>query len=146
MPAQEGPNWGTLVPRFLLGLVFLHAGGMKLFGLFGAPPGMIDKLTEMITGWGWPAPTLLAYAAAITEFFGGACVLIGLFTRFWALGLAATMAVAAIKVHWAEGFGGWGYNVVLGILALSLVVQGGGAFSLDRMILRPAPPAPKKPA
>jgi len=133
-------NWGPLVPRFVLGVVFVFHGGEKLFGLFGAEPGLLGKLTEGIAAWGWPMPGAMARAAAATEFFGGACVLLGLLTRFWGLGLAVVMAVAAWKAHGANGFslgkGGWEYCFVLGTLALSLAVQGGGAFSLDEMFFK----------
>jgi putative oxidoreductase len=139
MARETGTNWGTLVPRFLLATVFVYHGGQKLFGLFGAPPGMLEKMTEGIASWGWPMPGVLARAAAATEFFGGACLALGLLTRFWALGLAVVMGVAAWKVHMAKGFGlpdGFEYCFVLGILALSLVVQGGGALSMDTLFFK----------
>lgn len=141
-------NWGTLIPRFLLGTVFLYHGGDLLFGLFGGQG--IARVEGMVREWGWPAPGFLARAAAATEFFGGACVALGLLTRFWAAGLAAVMAVGVVKVHGANGFSyganGWEYGFVLGILALSLVVQGGGAFSLDTMFFQERKqPKPEKP-
>ena len=139
MAKEIGANWGTLIPRFLLATVFVFHGGQKLFGLFGAEPGQIEKLAAGIESWGWPMPGVMARAAAATEFFGGACLALGLLTGFWALGLAAVMAVAVWKVHGPNGFsgqGGWEYNFVLGILALSLVVQGGGAWSMDTMFFK----------
>jgi putative oxidoreductase len=142
-------NWGTLIPRFLLGLVFLYHGGDLLFGLFGGKG--IGPVEELVRTWGWPAPGAVARAAAATEFFGGACVALGLLTRFWAAALATVMFVGIWKVRFANGFsyvnGGWEYNFVLGILALSLVVQGGGAFSLDTMFFqgRKKPKEPPKP-
>ncbi len=133
-----GANWGTLIPRFLLGTVFLYHGGQLLFGLFGGP-GVAGLETE-VGKWGWPAPGVLARAAAATQLFGGACLALGLLTRFWALGIASVMAVAVWKVHLGHGFsagsGGWEYNFVLGVLALSLAVQGGGAFSMDTMFFK----------
>ncbi|NUN51305.1 MAG: DoxX family protein, partial [Planctomycetaceae bacterium] len=90
---------------------------------------------------------VLARAAAATEFFGGVCLALGLLTRFWAAGIAAVMAVAAWKVHLAGGFSlqhnGFEYTFVLGILALSLVVQGGGALSMDEMFFKGKKAAPK---
>ena len=140
MAAPVGANWGTLIPRFLLGIVFVYHGGQKLFGLFGAEPEETRRMAETIAGWGWPAATVLGYGVGVTEFFGGACLLAGLFTRFWALGIAVVMLVGAWKVHLPHGFsvakGGWEYPFVLAVLALSLVVQGGGAFSLDETFFR----------
>lgn len=136
-------NWGPLVPRFLLAVVFVFHGGQKLFGLFGGE-GM-GGLEKTVASWGWPAPGVLARAAAATEFFGGLCLALGLLTRFWGLALSAVMAVAAWKVHLRHGFGlpgGWEYTFVLGVLALSLAVQGGGAFSMDEMFFRGKAKAP----
>lgn len=148
MARPGGANWGTLVPRFLLCLVFVYHGGQKLFGLWGGE-GMLDQLTTGIEKWGWPAPKVLARAAAATEFFGGLCVGIGLLTRFWGLGLAVVMGVAVFKAHWAGGFGlqngGFEYAFVLGVLALSLAVQGGGAFSMDEMFFKSKKKADPKP-
>jgi len=149
MAKETGSNWGTLVPRFLLATVFVFHGGQKLFGLFGAEPGQADQMAKMIEGWAWPAPGVLARAAGATEFFGGACLALGLLTRFWAAGIASVMAVAVWKVHLANGFslgkGGFEYCFVLGILALSLVVQGGGALSMDTMFFKGKKKADKPP-
>jgi putative oxidoreductase len=147
MAKDTGANWGTLIPRFLLATVFVYHGGQKLFGLFGGEG--VEGLVKGIEAWGWPAPGVLARAAAATEFFGGVCLALGLMTRFWALGLFSVMVVAVWKVHGANGFslqkGGWEYCFVLGILALSLVVQGGGALSMDRMFFAGKKKAEKPP-
>ena len=49
---------------------------------------------------------------------------------------AFTMLVAIFSVHWSSGFflsnGGYEYGFVLLIASLSLLVSGGGRFSLDR--------------
>jgi putative oxidoreductase len=146
MAKEQGANWGTLIPRFVLAVVFVFHGGQKLFGLFGGDG--IAGLEAGIRAWGWPAPGVMARAAAATEFFGGLCLLAGLLTRFWAFALATVMAVAVWKVHGANGFSlgdkGWEYNFVLGMLCLSLVVTGGGAFSVDEMFFsrRKKPPVP----
>jgi putative oxidoreductase len=149
MAKETGANWGTLIPRFLLATVFVFHGGQTLFGLFGAEPGGMDGMAKMIEAWDWPAPSVLARAAAATEFFGGVCLALGLMTRFWAMGIVSVMAVAVWKVHGANGFsfqkGGWEYCFVLGILALSLAVQGGGALSMDRMFFQAKKKADKPP-
>jgi putative oxidoreductase len=147
MARSSGLNWGTLIPRFLLAVVFVFHGGQKLFGLFGGEG--IDGLAKGIEAWDWPMPLVLARAAAAAEFFGGICLALGLLTRFFALSLAVVMAVAVWKVHGGNGFslqgGGWEYNFVLGVLALSLVIQGGGALSMDEMFFK-GKRKPPKPA
>lgn len=149
MGKEAGANWGTLVPRFLLATVFAYHGGQKLFGLFGAEPGQIEQLAKGIADWGWPMPGVLARAVGATEFFGGLCLALGLLTRFWALALTCVMAVAVWKVHGPNGFslqhGGFEYCFVLGFLALSLVVQGGGAWAMDTMFFKGKKKADRPP-
>lgn len=70
--------------------------------LFGIALGLHDNATAadgssaILPGWmaAGSRPRYLAWLAALTEFFGGAFILIGFFTRFWALGLAGVMAMA----------------------------------------------------
>ena len=140
MASGGGANWNTVIPRAILGVVLGYHGGQMLFGLFGAPSGLVGKLAEQIQAWGWPVPTLLAYAFGGVQFFGGVALLLGILTRFWAFAAALVMAASAWKQHWSHGFdareGGWEYQFVLGVLALSLVVTGGGALSLDEMFFK----------
>jgi hypothetical protein len=44
------------------------------------------------------------FLASWTEFLGGICLLLGLATRLWAIPLAITMWVAAVSVHWDNGW------------------------------------------
>jgi putative oxidoreductase len=77
-------------------------------------------------------------ASALTEFLGGAMVLIGLYTRVAALLIACVMAVAIAGVHWKNGFflnnGGYEYALSLFGIALALVIVGGGNASIDERI------------
>src|SRR5262249_40048765 len=45
-----------------------------------------------------------AYAAMFLESVGGVCLIVGLFTRFFAAALAIEMLIAMFAVHWARGF------------------------------------------
>ena len=79
-------------------------------------PVMIAAGWEKITGDNWfeyadlPFPfSVLPYElswflASWTEFLGGICILLGLATRFWSIPLAITMIVAALTVHWDNGW------------------------------------------
>lgn len=92
-----------------------------------------------------PAP--LAVLALLTEFLGGAFLVVGLFTRWGALFLAVEMVVAALLVHLKSGFfmnwtnapnvgHGIEYNLALVGASLALVLAGGGRFSLDGVLAR----------
>lgn len=55
-------------------------------------------------GLGLPMPELMAWAATLTEAGGAVLLLIGLATRWIAIPLMVTMVVAAITVHWVNGW------------------------------------------
>lgn len=55
-------------------------------------------------GLGLPAPALMAGLATATEIIGGVWLLLGLATRWVALPLMFTMAVAAGTAHWDNGW------------------------------------------
>jgi putative oxidoreductase len=82
---------------------------------------------------------------ALVEFVGGACVVLGLLTRYWSAAIAIEMVVTTLRVKVprgvpfvARGGTGAGYELDLIYLAaaLTLVVLGSGAGSLDRTVLR----------
>jgi uncharacterized membrane protein YphA (DoxX/SURF4 family) len=55
-------------------------------------------------GLGLPFPDLLAFIAGWAEFLGGWLLLVGLLTRLVAIPLLVTMFIAAISVHWQNGW------------------------------------------
>lgn len=55
-------------------------------------------------GLGLPFPTLFAALAGGTEFFGAILLLLGLATRLVAIPMIITMLVAALTVHWQNGW------------------------------------------
>lgn len=79
-----------------------------------------------------------AYAAIFLETVGAVCIIIGLFTRFFAAALAIEMAVALLAVHLAKGFGvgagGYEYVLLIGIVLFVVAIRGGGPYSVDRAI------------
>jgi putative oxidoreductase len=78
--------------------------------------------------------------AGVLEFFGGALILIGLFTRPVAFLLSGMMAVAYFQAHAPGGF--WPLEnkgelaVLYCFLFLYIAAAGGGVWSLDRLIRR----------
>jgi len=86
---------GLLVLRLAgLYLAVGHGWG-KVVGLAAGQSGFIEGLGKM----GFPAPAVFAWAAALSEFAGGLCIALGLFTP-WAAGFAAfTMFVAGFVRH-----------------------------------------------
>jgi putative oxidoreductase len=93
----------------------------------------------MFTRIGLPVPELLAYAAIFLETFGAICIVVGLFTRFFAAALAIEMLIAMLVVHLPKGFGvgGGGYEFVLllGVMLFAVAIRGGGPYSVDQQMV-----------
>ena len=124
------PDSAPFFLRVALGTVFMAHGWAKMQGPLGTPEGF------NIDSWGWPYPVLWVWAVASIEFFGGLLVIVGLFTRFAAASIAGVMALAILKVKLNQGFvGGFELELTLLMIAFTLVIIGGGKFSVDYEIL-----------
>jgi putative oxidoreductase len=87
-------------------------------------------------------PTWTVYPVFLAELLGGAALLLGLRTRWVALGLVP-VTLGALKVHLGNGWmftaagGGWEYVAFLLVALGSLALSGGGAYSVDALLRRP---------
>lgn len=119
-----------LALRLSLALIFIYHGYPKLFTervqWYAAFPKM---------GFPW----YFALIAGVLEFFGGCLLLVGLFTRLTALFFALEMAVALWWVHMADGVlavRNYQFTLIMCVASFTLLVIGGGAASLDRVIFK----------
>lgn len=103
-------------------------------GLRKLPPS--ERFVANIDGWGFPAPELFAWAAALAEVVGGILLAAGLFTRLWALLIAITMIVAAFVAHGPDPFSDKESALLYLVVMLFFVARGGGRWSLDRWLSR----------
>jgi uncharacterized membrane protein YphA (DoxX/SURF4 family) len=87
---------GPLALRVYLAPIFILAGYNKL--------SHIDDLVPWFASLGLPAPEVMVWLAALTEFLGGIALLIGLAVRWFAAPLMVTMLVAATSAHWDNGW------------------------------------------
>lgn len=124
---------GLLFLRVGLGVMFMaFHGGPKLWG----GPEVWSRVGSAMGHLGiHVAPACWGLMAACAEFFGGLCLLLGLFTRPAAMFLAITMMVAT-TMHLAQGDGIQvaSHAIEDGIVFISLLVIGPGAYSLDRVL------------
>lgn len=126
----------ALILRVGLGLALIPHGAQKLFGWFGGYG--LEGTGQWMDSIGLQPGMLMAALAGSAEFFGGLALVLGLLTRPAAALTAFTMLVAIFSVHIGNGFfmsnNGYEYGFVLLVASLSLLVSGGGKFSLDRRI------------
>jgi putative oxidoreductase len=81
-----------------------------------------------------------AYVTMGLELVGGICLIVGLFTRFFAAALAIEMLIALFAVHFAKGYaagaGGYEYVLLIGAACFLIPIRGGGPYSIDRFLGR----------
>jgi len=120
--------------RFAAGALVIYHGYMKLFGGFAGPVAQ-----NVLAPLGFPAPLAWAYFLGVLEFFGGALLALGLFTRPLALAFAIQFAIITYW-HSANGYfftsprGGWEFPALMTVIYLAIFFRGGGRCSLDKSI------------
>ena len=132
-----------LILRITLAVVMFPHGAQKVLGWFG---GYGFKGTmKYFKDSGIPAVfALLAFAA---EFLGPFGLAVGLLTRVAAFGIACVMLVAIFTVHVPHGFfmnwsgnqkgEGFEYHLLVLGIAITLIIVGAGAWSLDGALAGP---------
>lgn len=140
----DAASAAPLVLRLALGTVFFAHGAQKLFGWWGGP-GFANTAKFFESQLGLAPGHLHAALAGGGEFFGGILIILGLLTRFAAAQAAAIMAVAIWTVHRSAFFApeGMEYPLTLLLIAVALVLTGGGALSVDARLAKPAPKSGK---
>lgn len=133
----------ALIARLTLGFVMFPHGAQKMLGWFGGS-GFTGTMS-FFTGT-MHIPALFAFLAILAEFAGSLGLIVGLFGRVAAFGIACNMVVAILIVHGANGFfmnwfgtqkgEGFEYHLLAIGLALIVMITGSGFFSMDRVLSR----------
>lgn len=111
--------------RVAAGVALVIHGAPKI----AAPFGNID----MVQSLGFYPGVLFSPLLAITEFFGGILVLIGLFTRPAALTTTFVLLVT-VWFHWitlGQGYSGAEKSILWAAILFFFAVRGGNAHSVD---------------
>jgi len=146
-PAGE---WVALLPiRLLMAYEFGRAGLMKLSGS--------NWFANVQDNFPFPfnvIPVEISwFLATWAEILGGLCLVLGLFTRFWAFSLIVLTIVAIAGVHWPDdwnslaelwkgysvsdkGFGNYRIPLLFLVMLVPLVFKGAGRLSLDYILDR----------
>jgi putative oxidoreductase len=130
---------GLFLLRTTVGLTLAAHGAQKLFGWFGGHG--LDAIGQGFERLGFRPGRRHAVMAGMVEFAGGMLLALGLLTPLGGALGASVMLVAALAVHRKNGFfvtgGGYEYNLVLGVAALTPAFTGPGSLSLDALLQNP---------
>jgi len=133
----------STVLRVVLGAVMFPHGAQKLLGWFGGY-GFSGTMGFLTGNVGLPTP--LAALVIVAEFFGSIALVLGLFSRAAAVGIISVMIGAVVTTHLPNGFfmnwtgqqagEGFEYHLLAIGMALAILIQGSGRYSLDRLLAR----------
>lgn len=131
-----------LLIRLALGVVIFPHGAQKVLGWFGGP-GYGATVTAF-SAMGFPLWAIILLM--VSEFGGSLFLVLGLYTRVWALAIGTAIAICLKMNHLQNGFfmnwagqqrgEGFEYHILVLGIALALVVRGGGMLSLDRVLAK----------
>ncbi|HVX50002.1 MAG TPA: DoxX family protein [Chitinophagaceae bacterium] len=129
------------VIRVMLGIVLFAHGAQKLLGWFGGYgyTGTMGFLTGAVH-----LPYIIGLLVIVIEFFGALFLIAGFATRFAAAAIIILFTGIVYTSHWQNGFFmNWGgdqkgegfeYHLLVMAIAIALLINGGGRFSVDKAI------------
>lgn len=129
---HAGLDVGLLVLRLGLAMVMGAHGLQKLFGLFDGPG--IGGFADALSGMGYTGQTtLLAWLTAIAETGGALLLAVGLFTPLGAAAiLGVTINIVFSKFQLGSGYFDAELDIVLALMALTLLFTGAGRVAIDK--------------
>jgi putative oxidoreductase len=128
--------------RVMVGLALVPHGLRMTFGFFpntGQPLRNLGMLADYLDRQGYRPGKVWALAISSTQLICGPLLALGLFTRLAAVPIVLFLLVTNIE-RWRVGKYFWNqlgleYTLMWTIAAFYFLVHGGGAYSLDSLIL-----------
>ena len=121
---------GFLALRLCVGILLIHHGYEKLDNIQNFADAFVRPLHL-------PFPIFLSYVASFSEIVGSWLVITGFLTRLGGLAIMGTISVAIYHAIMTSGFNIYLLEL-LGLYwgaAVCLVLNGGGMFAIDHLIL-----------
>ena len=131
-----------LILRIAVGIVFINHGYAKLFGKAGTLGAGVPGVTDFFTSLGIISPEIFAWIVSFVEFFGGFCLILGLFARYVSLLMAIDMitailiAKAKLDINGLLAVRGFELELLLLTGALAILLGGPGSLTLEKMLFR----------
>ena len=135
---QTNDNNASTILRIVLGVILFPHGAQKLLGWFGGYG--FNGTMGFLTGAAG-LPWIIAFLVIAIEFFGAIALILGFGTRIVAVGIIALFAGIVFTSHLQNGFfmnwagnqtgEGYEYHLLIIGMALALLVNGAGKWSVD---------------
>jgi putative oxidoreductase len=129
------PSLVQLVIRFALAVPFWKSGILKWTGLFQLSDTAITLFTDEFMlhlpggPYHYPAPTVMAFLSGCGEITFPVLLVLGLGTRFAALGLLFMTCIVELTVP-----DGWPIHITWAAMALAVIAWGPGRISVDHLL------------
>lgn len=131
---QKLLNIGLLIMRVGLGIMFIYHGAPKLFG----GPEFWGKIGGSTANFGISfLPVFWGFMAAVAEFGGGVCLILGIFFIPASLLLVADLLVASsTHFHNGQGLAGASHAIEDAIVFLGFIFTGPGQYTVRNLITK----------
>jgi len=133
--AVASPSLVQLVMRVALAVPFWRSGILKWNGFLKLSDTAVTLFTDEFTlhlpggPYHFPAPALVAFLSGTGEILFPVLLVLGLGTRFAALGLLFITAVVELTVP-----DGWPVHITWAAMALGIIAWGPGRISVDHLV------------
>ena len=133
--AVASPSLVQLVMRLALAVPFWRSGILKWNGFLKLSNTAVTLFTDEFTlhlpggPYHFPAPALVAFLSGTGEILFPVLLVLGLGTRFAALGLLFITAVVELTVP-----DGWPVHITWAAMALGIIAWGPGRISVDHLV------------
>jgi putative oxidoreductase len=135
--AALGPFYANFARDISYPLIRVTVGGTLLVHGINRAMIPLTHAGQEMAKLGFEPAIVFATIALINETIGAACVILGLFTRFFAASIAIELAIiSSMFFHngYAWAHHGWEYVFLWGLIFFAIALRGGGPYSLDRKI------------
>jgi putative oxidoreductase len=134
--------WAEALLRAVVGLALVPHGLRNTFGMFpgtGVQAHNLTALAKQLDRDGYRPGKFWAPAISLTQLVAGPMLALGLFTRLAACPIVIFLIVSNYE-RWRVGGYFWNktgleYTLMWTVAALYFLVHGGGAISLDRLLI-----------
>lgn len=134
--------WTEALLRAFVGLALVPHGLRNTFGMWpstGVRSHNLTELAQQLDRDGYRPGKFWATAISITQLLGGPLLALGLFTRLAAIPIVIFLVVSNFE-RWRVGGYFWNktgleYTFMWTLAALYFLVHGGGAISLDHLLI-----------